>query len=252
MIDIHSHILFGLDDGAKNEEESIGMAGAYAELGFETVVASSHIIEKSLNLITRQNIRDRAEYVNGRIAGNGVKIVPGAEYYLDQPFAGLAERLWPISDINDSGYVLAEMPTLFIPENMGVCSLNHKTENPELRKKLPYIFIIIAHPERNQEVIKKPEANVRRLKEQGLFIQLNLGSFVDYYGKAVRKAAEAILKAGLVDVVATDSHTPEQVRTMIPGGLERLEKLAGKSGLDLLLNGNPSRVLAGEQLENFY
>lgn len=254
MIDIHSHILYGLDDGAREESVSLEMARAYQELGFTRVVGSSHIMPKSNYNTTAADIEARVKALNERLTseGIGIELVVGAEYYLDREFPDVAESNWPLARINHSFYVLVEMPALFVPASLGSSFFNERVKNPELKKILPFLRLVLAHPERNEDVIARPEAMLKRLKEQGVYMQLNLGSLVGYYGKTVKKAAEQILKMRMADIVATDAHSPEQLRAIVPEGLARLQKLAGDKAAQILMEENPGKVLAGEPLEPFY
>ncbi len=254
MIDLHSHILAGLDDGAKDQAESLEMARAYWEMGFDQVVATPHINEKSGYLPTGLEIAEKVKNLNQQIKDQdiGIQIFPGAEYYMEGSFTGLAEQRWPMTSINGSFYILVEMPALFVNHNMGLSFFNSSVKNADLKKELPFLRLILAHPERNEEVIRKPEAYVQRFKEQGTYIQMNLYSLIGYYGKAVKKTAEEMLKTKMVDLIATDSHSADQLRRNLPQALERLEKLAGTKAIEVLLKVNPEKVLAGEPVEPFY
>jgi len=254
MIDIHSHILYGLDDGAKDEAVALEMARIYSELGFDKVVATPHISEKLGYLTTSFEIEERVKSLNQKLSAEGisVEIFPGAEYYMEGSFVTLAEQRWPLTRLNRTFYILVEMPALFLTPNVGLSFFNIQVKNPELKKILPFIRLILAHPERNEEVIKRPEPYIQRFKEQGVYIQMNLSSLLGYYGKTVKKAAEILLKNKMVDMIATDAHSPEQLLPLAPQALERLEKLAGKKAVDVLLKINPAKILLGETLEPFY
>jgi len=251
MIDIHSHILPGLDDGAGDPETALEMVQAYLELGFEKVVATPHLIEKSGFKITAEQIREKVWELNQKIGSNNLKltILAGGEYYLDQPFINLAERYWPLSKLNDSCYVMIELPGLFLPDYLKFSVLETKVKNPELRKALPFLRIILAHPERNEEIAKNPIANIQKLREQGFFIQVNLGSLVGFYGNGTKKASELLVKKKLVDLVASDAHSPRQLKELVPSALKIVEKLAGKEFLEMVIKINPEKVLNGEYLE---
>lgn len=254
MIDLHSHILFGLDDGAKTEADSLEMARVYQKLGFEKVIATPHIMEKSGYLVTGFEISEKVKALNQQLQEQGIalKIFTGAEYYLEGSFLKLAEKRWPMTSINNTCYILVEMPALFVNHNLGLSFFNPTVQNPELKKALPFIRLILAHPERNEEVIKKPALYIQRFKEQGMYIQMNLASLLGYYGKTVKKASETILKTKMVDLIATDAHSPDQLLTYVPQAMDRLHKLGGKKALDVLLKINPAKVLSGEPLEPFY
>jgi len=254
MIDSHSHILSGLDDGARDEAASLEMARAYAELGFEKIIATPHISEKAGYLPTRFEIEEKVAGLNRLMKDEEIplEVFPGAEYYMESSFVGLAERRWPLTQINNTFYIMVEMPALFLTPNMGLSFFNLAVKNPELKKVLPFIRLILAHPERNEEVIKRPLAAVQGFKEQGVYIQMNISSLLGYYGKSVKKCAEALLKAKLVDLAATDAHTPEQLQSHVPQALDRMEKLAGRKAIEVLLKINPGKILIGETLEPFY
>jgi protein-tyrosine phosphatase len=254
MIDTHSHILYGLDDGARDEAASLAMARTYAELGFEKIIATPHISEKAGYLPTRFEIEEKVAGLNRTLKDAGVplELFPGAEYYMESSFVSLAERRWPLTHINGTFYILIEMPALFLTPNVGLSFFNSSVKNPELKKVLPFIRLILAHPERNEEVIKRPEACVQGFKEQGIYIQMNISSLIGYYGKTVKKCAEVLLKAKLVDLAATDAHSSDQLATLFPQALERLEKLAGRKAIEVLLKINPGKILIGETLEPFY
>ncbi len=254
MIDLHSHILPGLDDGAQSEEDTLRMAELYQSYGFTRVVASPHIRENSEYLVRKEDLEEMVADWNHRFQSMGInlQLLPGAEYYLDGSFSELAERLWPIIRLNNSYYTLVEMPVLFLPKYLGVSFFNPQIHNPELKKLIPFLRLILAHPERNEEVLKNPQLALRELKEQGLYIQINLGSLVGLYGKLVKKTAELFVKRNLTDLIATDAHSPEQLERILSEGIPRLKKLLGEKRFNLLMKTNPELVLAGEPLEPIY
>jgi len=251
MIDIHSHILPGLDDGAGDPETALEMVRAYLELGFEKAVATPHLIEKSGYKITHQQIKQEVDKLNQEIRSKNLElsVFSGGEYYLDQPFINLAERYWPLTRLNDSCYVMIELPGLFLPDYLKFSVLENKVKNSELRKALPFLRIILAHPERNEKVAQNPIASIQKLREQGFFIQINLGSLVGFYGNPAKKASELLVKNKLVDLVASDAHSPRQLKELVPSALKIVEKLAGKEFLEMVIKINPGKVLNGEYLE---
>lgn len=253
MIDIHCHILPATDDGAKNLEQSLKMARLLTEAGFKKVVVTPHIMEKSNYKFTREEILQRMNALQSELTAKKIELelALGAEYYLDQPIAELLVKNYPLCHIANSFYIMIEMPVLYLPSYLAFRTLSLKIDNPELKKEIPFLKLIIAHPERNEEMIKNPQ-RIRELKDQGFSIQLNLGSIVGLYGKQVRKAAEKMLKYKLVDLVGTDAHSPEQLEEFLKAGLARLKHLAGKRGMEILLRENPERVVANESLEPFY
>lgn len=252
MIDIHSHLLAGIDDGAEREEDTLRMAEIYKQFGFSKVVATPHINEKSGYFIGKSELEERCRSWNEKFSELGLELLVGAEYYLEQNFVKFAEKYWPLITINNSYFLLVELPVLFPPSGLSISVFEIRSRNQELAKILPFLRLILAHPERNEETLKNPELSARRLREQGIYIQINLGSLIGLYGKPVRKCAELFLKKRLVDLVATDAHSPDQLKMVLEEGLARLRKLVGDKWCRVLMEVNPSRVLAGEPLEPMY
>ncbi len=251
MIDLHCHILPGLDDGARNMDESLAMARLQSEYGVSAVVCTPHVQEKSGIKVTRERIVDAVEGLRQALKKNSVdmEIYPGAEYYLDKPFPLLLEENHPLATINSTNYVMVEFPMLHLPPYLEYSILKSDLDDPELKELIPFLRIIVAHPERNQEIMRKPE-QVEKLKESGAIMQMNLGSLMGIYGKQIRRTAEKLLKKGLIDLVASDAHSEEHVRVAFKGVEKRIKKMAGDRAFHLLWEENPQRIVHGENVEH--
>ncbi len=250
MIDIHCHILPGLDDGAGKIEESLEMARALKEQGVSAVACSPHVMDKPDDRVTGERIDQAVENLRQVLKDNDVdiEIHAAAEYYLDQPFPRMLQSFHPLTTINNSRYVLIEFPMLHLPPYLEFSSLNSDLEDPELKKLLPFLHIIVAHPERNAEIIRHPE-KAERLKDLGALFQVNMGSITGLYGRQVRKTAEKLLKRRLVDVIATDAHSAKRVPEIFQGAEKKIKKIVGDWGYRLLVEGNPAAILKSEETE---
>jgi protein-tyrosine phosphatase len=235
FVDLHIHAMFGFDDGAAALEETREIIRLAAQAGFGTVVATPHVMVGVYE-------HDRAK-LNDAIAALGpelasletpVRVLPGAEYYLDEHFAGRLERgeLYPLGA---GKHVLVELPMLRIPP---------LARDFAFKLRIKGMIPILAHPERYGDVTRSPERAVE-LREAGYLIQLNLGSLVGMYGRGPRKAAEWLLKKNQVDFVGSDAHTPKQAEQTYGEGLAALRHVVGDEGLRRLLVDNASAAVAG-------
>lgn len=207
FIDIHCHILPGIDDGAKTIKNTVELLKEYNLLGVDHFIATPHImqgfyenteesIEQSLALVYRVLMDNRLSHV---------KIKPSAEYMLDGGFDGLIEqkKCLPLKD----NYLLVEFSYLQPPMNF----------NEIIEKIKDYNYIpVLAHPERYAYFHDKIEV-YKKLKQKGCFFQLNLLSLSGYYGKSTQIMAKSLLKENLIDFAGTDSHKKlhlENISTM--------------------------------------
>ncbi|RDV84794.1 tyrosine-protein phosphatase [Ammonifex thiophilus] len=149
MIDIHTHILPGLDDGAEDLEEALSMARLALADGVTALVATPHVIRGSF-FPSRQEILETVSLLNERLAEQGLplRVLPGAEYRLEPD---LPERLakGELVPLNDAGrYLLVELPSTFVPPY---------AERVLYELQLQGVTPILAHPERNAELCRRPE-----------------------------------------------------------------------------------------------
>ncbi|MBU1261874.1 hypothetical protein KJ640_02865, partial [bacterium] len=182
MIDLHTHILPGLDDGAKSMEESIQMVREAFNDGTRIIVASPHLLFGSYDN-TPEVINLRVEELRGVVLREKIEmeILPGQEVYL---IPDLLPRLkeGKVATINNNGcYLLLELPMMDIPVYLDQVIFDLATNG---------IIPIICHPERNLRVMKDPGLLFDLVKNQGILVQLNAGSLLGNYGKGAKKTAE--------------------------------------------------------------
>jgi protein-tyrosine phosphatase len=241
MIDLHSHILPGIDDGAHNLEESLEMARLYAKRGFRQVVVTPHAVTDSLSEDLARSIVRQVAKLNAILreqeidlelkTGMEVALTPEVPDFLNQ---GL---LLPLAG---SRYVLIEPPFENLPINWEQIFFNIISRGYR---------ILLAHPERCGQLARKP-ALFDRLIETGVYLQVNWGSLIGQHGRPSLKTARYLLRKGYIHCLATDSHDARQ-RNAAPvhQASRKVAEWAGRNNLSLLAIANPTRVVADQPLE---
>ena len=185
FVDIHSHILPGIDDGAKNIEESIKLIDNMKEMGFAKIIGTPHTYP-GLYDNTNESIKKSFEKLKRELTLN-MKIDYASEYMLEKSIIEKA-RNNELLCIKDN-YVLVEMS--FISEPIGLYEILFEIK---VNGYLP----ILAHPERY--LFLKNSKDYYKLKKFGCFFQANLLSVTDYYGVSVRKNLVYLLENKLIDL----------------------------------------------------
>lgn len=194
-VDIHAHLLPGIDDGAKTIQDSIELMTGMQALGIDQFIATPHVMS-SVWENTRAGIEANFESTNKQLqeANQNFSLSPAAEYLLDGTFLELLHRE-PLLTLKDN-YVLVEMSYLSAPIQLYDIIFEIQLEGYKP---------VLAHPERYL-FYHQNTREYHKLKQQGCFFQLNLLSVVGYYGANVAQAAETILQKGIYDFVGTDVH----------------------------------------------
>lgn len=234
MIDTHSHILPGIDDGSQDIEESIEMLKEAYEAGFTAIISTSHYIEESYHTDTArreeliQILQERLEKENINI-----KIYNGAEAYIVSNLTELIQKEI-LPTINSTRYLLMELPM-----HSEIIYLDYIISNLQNQGIVP----IIAHPERYSYVQKNPKI-LMDLIEKGVLFQANYGSIIGNYGREAEKTVKKLLKNGIVHFLGTDSHREHGIYEQIPMICKKLEKLIGREKLEKLSKINPQIILS--------
>ena len=197
FIDIHSHILPGIDDGAKNIQESLNLIGEMKKIGFRKIIGTPHTYS-GLYENTNDTIKTSFEQLKTKL-NNDTKISYASEYLLDISIIEKAKK-GKLLTIKDN-YILIEISFLSLP-------INFKEMIFEL-KKLGYIPIL-AHPERYRFLFRNLSL-IEEIKNMGCYLQLNLLSVTGYYGNDISAFSDELLKNNLIDFTGSDIHNIHQV-----------------------------------------
>ncbi|WP_418790828.1 tyrosine-protein phosphatase [Phosphitispora sp. TUW77] len=198
MLDFHSHILPGLDDGASDMETALEMARMAVFDGITRMVATPHYLE-GVYENDRDTILARTGEFQGILNSKGIllELIPGCEAYLSPNIPELLAK-GKLITINDNGkYLLVELPMETIPEY---------TEDVLLELKGMGVTPIIAHPERNLEICRRTELALN-LVQKGCLLQLNAGSFTGLYGDNIKKTACFMANNSLIHLIGSDAHS---------------------------------------------
>lgn len=231
FVDLHSHVLFGLDDGSRDLATSRAMLGALGALGFSEVYATPH--QKAGQFLPSREAIDAAHAVVRTVCPPGVRLGLAAENMWDDVFY---ERLQAGTIPSYDGGVafLVEIRPADLPIGMA-----DELFKLRMAGKAP----VLAHPER-YERFWDDDALMERVRAHCAFV-VDLGAIAGYHGKRQQKAARRFVEDGLAAAVASDAHTLEDVRVAAEG-IAWIEKRLGKPAVTRLLDDGPRAVLAGE------
>ncbi|MEW6079756.1 MAG: CpsB/CapC family capsule biosynthesis tyrosine phosphatase [Thermodesulfobacteriota bacterium] len=227
MIDIHNHILPGVDDGAADMDEAIQMAAIAARDGIRHIIATPHLPGTGLD---RAEIEDRTAALNACLkeAKIDVRVYPGAEipvYMLDNDTCRIG--------LAGTRYLLTEFPlTGMLPFSSDIFSF---------LTGLGY-RIIIAHPERCPTVIKNPEW-LLDLLSPGVMLQITADSLNGKMGKEVLSLTRYLLKKQVVTFMASDGHNVYDRRPELSAGVKAAEKYLKQQAIRLV-DDNPRKILS--------
>ena len=214
FVDIHSHLLPGIDDGAKNLDNSIELISKMASYGIKDIITTPHVLG-DVYPNSSTTIKQKLEEVRNELKKrniNDVTLRAAAEYMMDEQFSILLEND-DILTLKDN-FVLVEMSYFSAPINLYdiLFEIQVKGYKP-----------VLAHPERYNFFHTNID-NYYKLKKAGCLFQLNLLSLTEQYGKGVQKMSEKLLKENLYDFVGTDTHHKNH--------LELLKKIGNKKNLE--------------------
>ena len=193
MVDMHSHVLPGIDDGAKTPDESIVLIKKMMALGITKIIATPHIMADYYKN-TADTINASLEILKTALKKEeiAIEIEAAAEHYFDETFENMVKKK-ELLTMGDN-FVLFEFSFISPPSNVwqAVQKLKESGYKP-----------ILAHPERYQYMDFEQYAT---LHDQGVYFQLNTISLTGYYGKQVKKTAENLVDKQLIDFISSDMH----------------------------------------------
>ncbi|WP_088090072.1 tyrosine-protein phosphatase [Bacillus sp. OV166] len=196
MIDLHSHILPGIDDGARDLSESIEMAKKAAEQGIHTIVATPHHLNNRYEN-PKQTIIDRVRDLNKVLLEEKIdlNVLPGQETRINGEMVEGFET-GEILPIDSTQYVLVEFSSSHVPRYTEKLFYDLQTKG---------LIPVIVHPERNQEIIERPEL-LYQLVKKGALTQVTAASVCGDFGKKIKSFSLQLIEANLTHFIASDAH----------------------------------------------
>jgi protein-tyrosine phosphatase len=238
MIDIHLHILPGVDDGPANLDDALSLARSLVQEGVQIAVATPHYNDEFPRLTAReifervQNLQqelDRRTIPLSLLAGHEALIKPG-----------LVEDIQSgrLATLNGSRYLLLELwNSSWLPE----------TERVIFELRAFGVVPVLAHPER-YHVIQQDSRQLAALLEQGVLTQLTAGSLLGMQGNTIRKCAETLLKRGFIHCIASDAHGPGRRPPAIRQGMQIAERILGQVKAQHLIQARPAAMVQNQEL----
>lgn len=241
MIDIHTHILPGVDDGSESVEMSLEMLRLAAEGGTSAVVLTPHNNLPGL-LQDTAKLSERFDMLCAMVEEEQlpIELIKGMELFATWNLPDLLEqkKVWTL---NNTRYFLVEFD---FEEEPYFC-------DRVLARCIEKGFCpVVAHPERYRFVQKSPEM-VYRWICAGYGVQINKGSLLGRFGSSARRTAERLMGCGLVSCVASDAHFPWTRTPHMGEILELLEENYGEEYAEMVLYDNPARILDGRALVGY-
>lgn len=240
MIDLHAHLLPGVDDGPRTLEDALRMARAAAAEGTRIVVTTPHMQPAGYPYRpTVEELHTRLAELRSALDDEGIplQVLLGSEILFS---ADILDRLRKEQALPLAGgpYVLVELAGDELPYG-----LEDRLFDLQLEGYMP----ILAHPERHPAFQRDPLL-ILPLIDRGVFVQITAGSLVGQFGRASRTAAEGLVLRGLAHLMASDGHSPAARPPVMTAARTRLAELAGAEVAAWMTEEAPARVLAGETL----
>ena len=235
FVDIHCHLLPGIDDGARDWKQSLAMARIAAEDGIRRSIMTPHQLGQYTQT-TGEQIRTLTHEFQCRLDAEGIplEVLPGADVRID---SDMIERL-ASGDCMSLGdqrkHVLLELPhELYMPLEPVLSSLQRIG-----------MLGILSHPERNEGLLKRPEL-IAPLVDQGCLMQITADSLCGVFGDGPCKMCESMLEQGLVHFIASDAHGTRRRKPTIDAAFQRAKSLVGEPYATAICCDNPAAVADG-------
>ena len=237
MVDIHSHILSNVDDGARSLEESVEMCRSSAADGVSVMVATPHAHDGVHKTHDPEFLRQKVAELNSKLGGSP-RVVLGCELRFTHALVRQLCDTHSAPTIAGGPYALVEFPHSVVPPG---------SEHPLFELMNNRITPIIAHPERNLMLLNEPE-RFYELVSLGVLGQMDTGSITGQFGKKVQQASRIMLENGLIHFIASDCHN---TRNRLPGmsaAVASTAEVVGEEYAHAIAEDNPAAAVAGNRI----
>ncbi|MFC0187163.1 tyrosine-protein phosphatase [Fictibacillus aquaticus] len=219
MIDIHCHILPGVDDGPAEMSEAIELAEHAVQEGITTIIATPHHNSRYSN--NKSKILDEVQRLNKALTDRNIplNVLPGQEIRIIGEFLNAYETDELLTVNNGNQYVLVELPFSEVP---------HYTEQLLFDIQLKGLVPVIVHPERNTELMNNPD-RLYKLVKNGALTQITSGAYVGKLGRKVKSFSRKIIEHNLAHFIASDAHDIHKRGFYLRQAYEQIQKEFGTS-----------------------
>lgn len=240
MIDLHTHLLPGIDDGAKSLEEAVQIIRQGRKIGITAICTTPHL-SSSFTKDRTEKIMENFLMLQERIYEEkiDIQLYLGSEIDLRMNFDSI--RRLPFFSINQTQkYLFLELPIGEFPPF---------TERILFSLLIEGLSPILAHPERSLSKEGDFE-RIEKLKDSGILIQVNAGSFLGDFGKGIQRGAKRLLEENLVDFISSDAHDLNRrpITVMAEAFKKVKNDLGEEKGLELFER-NPEKILQADNIE---
>lgn len=238
LVDLHCHVLSGIDDGAKDLDITLAMCQIAEQYGTNSIIATPHFIHGAINN-HRELIQDKVIELNSYLKEQNINIniYPGCEAFICPELPQLV-REGRVCTLNNTQYILIEFPMTSVPEY---------TIDVIYKLKLDGYIPIIAHPERNTVIAQNPNI-LLDLINRGALIQVNATSVEGLFGKGIMNTAMDLIDHKMVHFLASDAHTSGGRSPKLSWAMNIIENKVGIDTLEAIIR-NSQAVLNGEDIE---
>jgi tyrosine-protein phosphatase YwqE len=205
-VDLHSHLLPGIDDGVQTLEESLEIIKKFESQGYEKIITTPHVMGdfyKNTSSIIKESLEELREYIKGE---SKIKVEAAAEYYLDESFLEILSGKDEVLTLGGK-FVLFE--TSFMAEPVYLKEAIFKMQSLGIKP-------VLAHPERYIYLHEDQEL-MTDLFDRGVYFQININSLIGYYSKPVQKMAQKMVKDGMFHFLASDCHNLTHLEVTFEG-----------------------------------
>lgn len=237
MVDLHNHILPGLDDGAEDWQQSLAMARLAVDDGVTGIVCTPHWISGFYDNAP-ETILSHLEAFRRKLDEEQIplSVYPGAEIRLD---IDLVEKIKSneVLTLNDTGkYVLIEFPDLILPNNMNQLFWELQSND---------VTPVLSHPERHGHLMRNAPL-IYRWVEMGVLVQITSASLLGRFGSEVQKFAVFLLTHNLAHILATDAHGLKMRTPRLAEGLNAAVSMVGEDLAHRMVTETPLSIIQGE------
>ncbi len=234
MIDIHCHLLPGIDDGPRDWDQSLALCQAMVDDGITRAVVTPHLIDG-----VYENTRPLVERLTAELserlgaAGIALEVLAGAEVDISSRLIGEDSDDLPL--LGGGAAVLLEMPVAVIPHAMGDIIFQATSRD---------LVPVLAHPERNA-ILQQNPALAREWIDAGAAMQLDGDSLLGIWGRRTKLCSETLLLEGLFHAMASDAHSCDARPPQLRAALKKATALVGEEAVKLVTSG-PEMILQGK------